>query len=176
MKLENLLKDGKIEARVHPVFLPQDHPLSSVANSFNAVFVVGDAVGDIMIYGRGAGDLPTGSAIVSDIVYCARQVEHARYSEMFNEMTKDDIIQDFESAYYVRMTVHDAPGVLADVTTVLKKYNISISQIKQDKKDDIIPIIFVTRKTSENAMNKAIDEIKALKNIINVENVIRVEE
>ena len=91
-------------------------------------------------------------------------------------MTKEDIVADFESAYYVRMTVHDAPGVLADVTTVLKKYNISVSQIRQDKKSDIIPIIFVTRKTKEKAMNAAVEEIAALNNIIKVDNVIRVED
>ena len=169
-------KNGKIEARVHPVFLPKSHPLASVSNSFNAVFVVGDAVGDIMIYGRGAGDLPTGSAIVSDIVYCARQVEHARYSEMFNNMTEEELIKDFESEYYVRLTVHDVPGVLADVTTVLKNNKISVSQIRQDKNSEIVPIIFVTQKTHENAMNKAIEEISKLQNIIKVENVIRVEQ
>lgn len=169
-------KNGKIEARVHPVFLPKSHPLASVSNSFNAVFVVGDAVGDIMIYGRGAGDLPTGSAIVSDIVYCARQVEHARYSEMFNNMTEDELIKDFESEYYVRLTVHDVPGVLADVTTVLKNNKISVSQIRQNKNSEIVPIIFVTQKTHENAMNKAIEEISKLQNIIKVENVIRVEQ
>lgn len=169
-------KNGKIEARVHPVFLPESHPLASVSNSFNAVFVVGDAVGDIMIYGRGAGDLPTGSAIVSDIVYCARQVEHARYSEMFNNMTEDELIKDFESEYYVRLTVHDVPGVLADVTTVLKNNKISVSQIRQNKNSEIVPIIFVTQKTHENAMNKAIEEISKLQNIIKVENVIRVEQ
>lgn len=169
-------KNGKIEARVHPVFLPKSHPLASVSNSFNAVFVVGDAVGDIMIYGRGAGDLPTGSAIVSDIVYCARQVEHARYSEMFNNMTEEELIKDFESEYYVRLTVHDVPGVLADVTTVLKNNKISVSQIRQDKNSEIVPIIFVTQKTHENAMNKAIEEISKLQNVIKVENVIRVEQ
>lgn len=169
-------KNGKIEARVHPVFLPKSHPLASVSNSFNAVFVVGDAVGDIMIYGRGAGDLPTGSAIVSDIVYCARQVEHARYGEMFNNMTESELIKDFESEYYVRLTVHDVPGVLADITTVLKNNKISVSQIRQDKNSEIVPIIFVTQKTHEYAMNKAIEEISKLHNIIKVENVIRVEQ
>ena len=67
--------DGKIEARVHPAFIPADHPLSSVKGSFNAVFIQGDNVGDIMLYGRGAGDLPTGSAIVSDIVFAAKQTK-----------------------------------------------------------------------------------------------------
>ncbi len=168
--------NGKIEARVHPVFLPKSHPLASVSGSFNAVFVVGDAVGDIMTYGRGAGALPTGSAIVSDIIYCARQVEHARYSEMFNVMKEDDVIKDFESEYYVRLNVHDVPGVLADITAVLKKYSISVQQIKQDKNNDIIPITFVTQKTHEFAMNSAVEEISKLPNIIKVENVIRVEE
>ncbi len=168
--------NGKIEARVHPVFLPKSHPLASVSGSFNAVFVVGDAVGDIMTYGRGAGALPTGSAIVSDIIYCARQVEHARYSEMFNVMKEEDVIKDFESEYYVRLSVHDVPGVLADITAILKKYSISVQQIKQDKNNDIIPITFVTQKTHEFAMNSAVEEISKLPNIIKVENVIRVEE
>jgi len=168
--------NGKIEARVHPVFLPKGHPLASVSNSFNAVFVTGDAVGDIMTYGRGAGALPTGSAIVSDIIYCARQVEHARYSEIFTEITEDELIKNFESEYYVRLTVHDVPGVLADITNVLKKYNISISQIKQDKNNDIIPITFVTQKAHEFDMMNAVKDIEKLDNIIKVENVIRVEE
>ncbi len=168
--------NGKIEARVHPVFLPKSHPLASVSNSFNAVFVTGDAVGDIMTYGRGAGALPTGSAIVSDIIYCARQVEHARYSEIFTEITEDELIKNFESEYYVRLTVHDVPGVLADITNVLKKYNISISQIKQDKNNDIIPITFVTQKAHEFDMMNAVKDIEKLDNIIKVENVIRVEE
>jgi homoserine dehydrogenase len=129
-----------------------------------------------MTYGRGAGALPTGSAIVSDIIYCARQVEHARYSEMFNVMKEDDVIKDFESEYYVRLNVHDVPGVLADITAVLKKYSISVQQIKQDKNNDIIPITFVTQKTHEFAMNSAVEEISKLPNIIKVENVIRVEE
>ncbi len=168
-------KGQKIEARVHPVFLPKSHPLASVNGAFNAVFVVGDAVGDIMIYGRGAGALPTGSAIVSDIVFCARQVEHARYSEMFDVMPASDIVTDFESEYYVRLNARDVSGVIADVAAVFKKYKVSISQMRQDANKEVIPIVFITHKTSENAMKKAIEEIKKLPNIISVENVIRVE-
>jgi len=168
-------KGQKIEARVHPVFLPKSHPLASVNGAFNAVFVVGDAVGDIMIYGRGAGALPTGSAIVSDIVFCARQVEHARYSEMFDVMPASDIVTDFESEYYVRLNARDVSGVIADVAAVFKKYKVSISQMRQDANKEVIPIVFITHKTSENAMKKAIEEIKKLPNIISVENMIRVE-
>ncbi len=165
-------KDKKIEARVHPVFLPKSHPLASVNGSFNAVFVVGDAVGDIMIYGRGAGALPTGSAIVSDIVFCARQVEHARYGEIFDVMDKNEIITDFESEYYLRLNVRD---VVADIAAVFKKHKVSIAQMRQDENKEIIPIVFITHKTSENAMKSAIEDIKKLANVISVENVIRVE-
>ena len=168
-------KGKKIEARVHPVFLPKSHPLASVNGSFNAVFVVGDAVGDIMIYGRGAGALPTGSAIVSDVVFCARQVEHARYSEMFDVMGKDEIITDFESEYYLRLNARDVSGVVADIAAVFKKHKVSIAQMRQDENKEIIPIVFITHKTSENAMKQAIEEIKGLKNVLSVENVIRVE-
>ena len=168
-------KDKKIEARVHPVFLPKSHPLASVNGSFNAVFVVGDAVGDIMIYGRGAGALPTGSAIVSDIVFCARQVEHARYGEIFDVMDKNEIITDFESEYYLRLNVRDVSGVVADIAAVFKKHKVSIAQMRQDENKEIIPIVFITHKTSENAMKSAIEDIKKLANVISVENVIRVE-
>ncbi|MDE7071473.1 MAG: homoserine dehydrogenase [Clostridia bacterium] len=168
-------KGKQIEARVHPVFLPKTHPLASVNGSFNAVFVVGDAVGDIMIYGRGAGALPTGSAIVSDIVFCARQVEHARYSEMFDVMDKKEIVTDFESEYYLRLSARDVSGVIADIASVFKKHKVSIAQMRQEENKEIVPIVFITHMTSENAMKGAIEEIKSLKNVISVDNVIRVE-
>lgn len=168
-------KEGKIEARVHPVFLSKDHPLANVNDAFNAVFIVGDAVGDIMLYGRGAGALPTGSAIVSDVVFCARQEVHARYSEMNTSMTASDIIEDFESDYYLRLNARDVSGVIADIAGVFKKHNVSISQMRQDRNNEIIPIIFVTHKTREKAMKAAVEEIAALKNVVSVENLIRVE-
>ena len=95
------LVDGKIEARVHPAFVPDGHPLAGVKGSFNACFIVGDNVGDIMLYGRGAGDLPTGSAIVSDIVYCAKQTEHS-YCPFDNSaagVRDEDFAANFESEY-----------------------------------------------------------------------------
>ena len=141
------------------------------------MFVVGDAVGDVMIYGRGAGALPTGSAIVSDIVFCARQVEHARYSEMFDVMDKKEIITDFESEYYMRLSARDVSGVIADIASVFKKHKVSIAQMRQDHEvnKEVVPIVFITHKTSENAMKSAIEDIKNLKNVIGVDNVIRVE-
>lgn len=168
-------KNGKIEVRVHPVFLPKTHPLASVNGAFNAVFIVGDAVGDIMIYGQGAGAMPTGSAIVSDIVFCARQETHARYGEMNNIMKPEQVIADFESEYYIRMNLRDESGVIADIANVFKKYKVSIRQMRQDENKEIVPVIFVTHKTTEKAMKNAIEEISNLKNVASVENVIRVE-
>ena len=165
----------KIEARVTPVFLSKDHPLANVNDSFNAVFLVGDSVGDIMLYGRGAGALPTGSAIVSDIVFCARQEKHARYSEMNVSMTESDIEYDYESEYYIRLDVHDVVGVIADIAAVFKKHKVSISQMRQADSKEIIPVVFVTHKTREFDMQKAIEEIGRLGNVIGVRNVIRVE-
>lgn len=165
----------KIEARVTPVFLSKNHPLANVNDSFNAVFLVGDNVGDIMLYGRGAGALPTGSAIVSDIVFCARQEKHARYSEMNVSMTESDIEYDYESEYYIRLDVHDVVGVIADIAAVFKKHKVSISQMRQADSKEIIPVVFVTHKTREFDMQKAIEEIGRLGNVIGVRNVIRVE-
>lgn len=165
----------KIEARVHPVFISNSHPLASVNDSFNAIFIVGDNVGDIMLYGKGAGSLPTGSAVVSDIVFCARQLEHARYDEMNNRFTKADMIGDFESDYYLRLTVADRPGVLSKITSIFAKCDISIMSMRQDCGDGAVQCIFVTHKSSENNINKALVELNNITEVHRVESVIRVE-
>ncbi len=169
------LIDGKIEARVHPVFLKNSHPLASVSGSFNGIFLVGDNVGDIMLYGRGAGSLPTGSAVVSDIVFCARQIEHARYAEISDVITKKDIITDFTSDYYMRMTVLDIPGVLSQITSIFADNNISITSMRQDAGEGVVSIVLVTHKSSENNIRKAIKEIESLSEVQKVNAVIRVE-
>ena len=169
------LIDGKIEARVHPVFLKNSHPLASVSGSFNGVFLVGDNVGDIMLYGRGAGSLPTGSAVVSDIVFCARQIEHARYAEISDVIKKQDIITDFTSDYYMRMTVLDIPGVLSQITSIFADNNISITSMRQDAGEGVVSIVLVTHKSSENNIRKAIKEIESLSEVQKVNSVIRVE-
>ncbi len=169
------LIDGKIEARVHPVFLKNSHPLASVSGSFNGIFIVGDNVGDIMLYGRGAGALPTGSAVVSDIVFCARQIEHARYSEINDVISKTDIISDFTSDYYMRMTVLDIPGVLSQITSIFADNNISITSMRQDAGEGVVSIVLVTHKSSENNIRKAISEIESLSEVQKVNALIRVE-
>ena len=161
-----------VEARVHPAFLPHSHPLAAVKGSFNAVMLNGDNVGDIMLYGRGAGDLPTGSAIVSDIIYCASQTMHKRFD--FQEIKS--FSDDFVCKYYIRMTVDDKSGVLSKVASVLAKYDISIKSLQQKPRngDTVSSIIFLIHETNEQSMNKAIAEVKSLNVVKTVDAVIRV--
>ena len=168
--------EGKIEARVHPAFIPSDHPLASVKGSFNAVFITGDNVGDIMLYGRGAGDLPTGSAIVSDIVFAAKQTVH-QYTDFKNsdKVKTTDFSKNFSCRYYIRMNVKDEAGVLAKITSAFGKYGISIDTMQQINNDNKATVIFLIHKTCENNLSKATSVISKLDCINSIDAIIRVE-
>ncbi len=169
----------KIEARVHPVFLPNEHPLSSVKGSFNAVYVNGDNVGDLMFYGRGAGALPTGSAIVSDVIFAAAQDKPRRFAwEEVKDVNDADFESEFSSKYYIRITVKDVQGVLAKVSTAFEKFNVSINAvIQKDAKDNAeLPIIFVTHLTKESTMQAALKDIAEIDGVVEIAALIRVED
>lgn len=177
--ISKLHEDGRVEARVHPVFIPDSEPLATVKGSFNAVHVVGDAVGDIMLYGRGAGDLPTGSAIVSDIVYAANQKTHKLtcFKNDGLHIPYREFVRDFESEYYVRMTVKEEVGVLASVSGIFGRGGVSIKSViqKGEQKDGLVTIIYETHKTVESNMDKAIRKIKKLPSVVEVNSLIRIE-
>ncbi len=166
-----------IEVRVHPTFIPKAHPLASVNDSFNAVYLNGDAVDDVMLYGRGAGALPTASAVVSDVLYAATHSE-IKYSTFKNNATAESnvkFISDFESAYYLRLLVDDKAGVLAKISGICGKYGISIVEISQKSKEgEQVPLIIITHRTTENAVKNAVAKINA-SGLGTVESVIRVE-
>ena len=168
---------GNIEVRVHPAFIRKDHPLASVNDSFNAVFLKGDSVGDIMLYGRGAGALPTGSAIVSDVIYAATHSE-AKYATFKNTQSAEPgvkFVTDFKSRYYIRFTAKDRPGVLAKVAGIFAKYNISIIDLLQKGEDmETIPIILITHETGEMSVRRAVEKIGQLEDVTAVNSVIRV--
>lgn len=170
--------DGKIEARVHPAFIPSEHPLAQVQGSFNALFMHGDNVDDVMLYGRGAGSFPTGSAIVSDIVYAASVTEHRRYAwEEDLDVNKNDFEHNFISKYYVRILVDDNEGILSAIAAVFSKNKISIkSLVQKDSKKKSVPIVFITHETREESMKNALDEISQLVGVESVAAVIRVED
>lgn len=166
MKLLAIGKNSNngIEVRVHPTFIKQGHPLASVNDSYNAVYITGDSVEDVMLYGRGAGALPTGSAIVGDVIYCAT---HPTYHYSTFKNTEDaspdtKFIENFESAYYIRLEVADKPGVLAKVSSIFSKCGISVAQMKQlecSNESSTVPLIFVTHVTKENNIKKAVTDI-----------------
>ena len=170
--------DGKIEARVHPAFIPSEHPLAQVQGSFNALFMHGDNVDDVMLYGRGAGSFPTGSAIVSDIVYAATVTEHRRYAwEEVIDIDKNDFEYNFISKYYVRILVDDNEGILSAIAAVFSKNKISIkSLVQKDSKKKNVSIVFITHETREKSMKNALDEISQLVGVESVAAVIRVED
>ena len=161
-----------------PAFLPSGHPLSSVSGSFNAVYVHGDSVDDIMLYGRGAGALPTGSAIVSDIVFAAGREQHRRFAwELEKEVKDEDFASDFSSRYYVRLTVSDEEGTLSKITGVFGRCGISLATVVQKEAvSREVAVIFVTHETKESTMKKALNGIKQLSGVENIAALIRVEE
>ena len=173
--------DKGVEVRVHPTFVPDSHPLASVNDSFNAVYLVGDAVGDVMLYGRGAGALPTASAVVSDVIYAATHSE-VKYSTFKNKEKADKnvkFITDFESAYYLRLCVDEKPGALNTISGVFAKCGMSIVEIAQKGKgadeNGRVPLVIITHKTTERTINRAVEKIKEL-DIGSVESVIHVEQ
>ncbi len=171
--------NGKIEARVHPAFVPTDHPLASVSGSFNAVYLKGDSVDDIMLYGRGAGALPTGSAIVSDILFAAKQSEPQRFSFMeVDKVNDEDFLDDFQSKYYIRLLANDMEGTLGKIANAFGKNNINILDVLQRKvtKENNVPIVFVTSLAKESVMKKTLAEIEKLAGVEKILAFIRVED
>jgi homoserine dehydrogenase len=172
-------RGNSIEARVHPTFIPVNHPLAAVRDSFNAIFIKGDAVGNLMLYGRGAGDMPTGSAIISDIITSSHQTQKHRYSTFYNEDIASVEVEfegDWETEFFVRLSVKDEPGVLAKIAGIFGKYGVSIaSVIQKGHNEEKVPLIFVTHKARELSVKNAIEDIRNETDVIRVENVIRVE-
>lgn len=166
-------RDGRIEARVHPAFLPDTHPLSFVKGSFNALFLSGDSVDDVMFYGRGAGALPTGSAIVSDIVFCARNDKHRHFTFENEEVDESAFTSDFSSMYYVRFDVKASEGTLAKIASVLGKNKISVKSVLQKSENTLI---VVTHEVKESVMRKALSEAEQLDGVDKISALIRVEE
>ena len=169
--------DSGIEVRVHPTFIKSEHPLANVNDSYNAVYITGDSVEDVMLYGRGAGALPTGSAIVGDVIYCATH-QGFNYSTFKNTEKADPstkFVRNFESAYYIRLDAEDKAGVLSKITSVLSKNGISVAEVIQEKHSENgkVPVILITHNTHENSVKKAVNDINSTSGIANVVSVIR---
>jgi homoserine dehydrogenase len=188
IKLLAISKDhgDAIEARVHPTMIPFDNLLSSVNGSLNAITISGDAVGDILLYGHGAGMMPTASAVISDTVDISRnilsgvnsripllsyQMDHIRHIPV---MPLDEIL----THYYVRFSALDQPGVLSKISGILGNYGISIKTVHQKgrKMNGSVPIVMLTHLSKEADVRKALAEITALDIVGDAPVLIRIED
>ncbi|WP_026883815.1 homoserine dehydrogenase [Clostridium akagii] len=171
--------NGSLELRVHPTMIPIAHPLANVNDSFNAILIKGNAVGDLMFYGQGAGSLPTGSAVVSDIISILRNDMTLRSISTVENKAASKLIlnqQAYKSQYYLRFSVKDMSGVLGEISSIWGKNNVSISSIIQkDEKQGIVTLIIVTHDAIEGDINKSVAEIEHLDSVYNIDNLIRVE-
>ena len=162
--------NGELEARVHPALIPEDHLLASVGGVYNAVYVVGDAVGSLMFYGRGAGQMPTASAVVSDIAEIARSLFHDRTARAVPPPQLSDgeaevkEMSQVRTCYYLRIMAIDKPGVLSKVAGILGSNNISIASVIQKGRHEqsAVPIVMMTHEAVEGDMQRSLKAIDHL--------------
>jgi homoserine dehydrogenase len=183
--------DGSLGVRVHPAMVPSDHPLAAVRDSFNAVFVEGDAVGQLMLLGRGAGGLPTASAVLGDLVDAAHNLTvrgAARKLELHAVAIRP--IDDLRCAYYLSLFVADRSGVLAAIAGVLGRHNVSVRSMEQDAPEpeggpvDAAPhaageeaqahLMFVTHPAFERDMQACLHELRSLDAVQRIGGLLRV--
>lgn len=171
--------DNEIELRVHPTMIPKTHELASVSNEFNGVYLVGRYTTDTMFYGKGAGQMPTASVVVSDIVDIALKIKSKLYISplrYFNDF-KIKPIENVASRYYFRFHVIDKPGVLGKIATELGKNKVSISGVSQKEENkEIVPLIITTHLAIENDVRRAIESINKLDVVKDKTAVIRIED
>jgi len=167
--------DGSIGVRVHPAMVPTDHPLAAVRESFNAVFVEGASVGDLMFYGRGAGGDPTASAILGDVIDAAinrRKGSHASVGQLSTARIRP--IDDVESAFYLNLEVVDRPGVLAQVATAFGENGVSIRSMEQEGMGAEARLIFITHRAREAAVRATLAALDRLDAVDRIRSVMRV--
>lgn len=178
--------DNKVEARVHPTMIPDDHILAKVDGALNAISIHGDAAQEIVLHGQGAGMLPTASAIISDVCDIARNIRVGinrripSLSFAFKELTHKPVIKisEITCKYYIRLSAKDSPGVLSKVSGILGNFGISIESVHQKGKNkaNAVPIVMITHMAKESNIQRALKEIDALDEILDKPVIIRIED
>jgi homoserine dehydrogenase len=180
------IDQGKIEARVHPTLIPEKHLISTVEGVFNAIYIKGDAIGPTLFYGQGAGQMPTGSAVISDLVELGRnlliqatgrRVPLLAYQESAIEKISLKKMEDVVMPFYMRFSALDRPGVLSKISGILGKNGISIASVIQKgrKIKGAVPIVMMTHEAKEKNVHRALKEIDQLGVILGKTIFIRVE-
>ncbi len=173
---------GVVEARVHPVFIPEDFLLAKVNGVYNAIQAEGDLVGKLIFYGQGAGAQPTSSAIVSDVIAIGQSIASGKkVPSVMRRMQLKPVrpISELETKYYLRMSIADRPGVLAQIAKILGDRSISIASVIQKETDvatQTAMIVIMTHPAREEFMQQALAEMRAVSAVAEICNLIRVEE
>ena len=166
--------DGEVAVRVHPAMVPTGHPLANVNDSFNAVFVEGATVGDLMFYGRGAGGGPTASAVLGDLVDAAVNVANGAAARLsITEKATLRSVDELSSQFYLTMVVSDEPGVLAQVATVFGTHGVSIQVMEQSGTGGDAELCLILHETTEAALHATLDELDGLNVVRGIGSVIR---
>jgi homoserine dehydrogenase len=177
LAIAELGDDDRIAVRVHPAMLRASHPLASVRDAFNAVFVEGERVGELMFYGRGAGGDATATAVVGDLVSVARNLLAGARGvgcTCFLERTIRPM-EEMTGQYYILLRVEDRPGVLAEIASVLGRNDVSIERVWQEGTGRDAQLVFITHRAVEGAFQRAVAQIRELKPVEEVRSVLRVE-
>lgn len=173
--------DSAILARVHPTLLPRTHPLANVHDVFNAVWIRGDFVGDVMLSGRGAGSEPTASAVVGDLIDVGRNIVAGGPGSAipYDEGMETAPIDALETGFYVRLNVYDRPKVLGAIAGVFGEHGVSLAAMEMrvlDPERGIGEIVFLTHRSRESAFRAALEDLRRSEGVVEVCNWIRVEE
>jgi homoserine dehydrogenase len=168
--------EGDVAVRVHPAMVPVHHPLASVRESFNALFIEGDAVGELMLYGRGAGGGPTASAILGDLIDAAKNLVGGGRGATIGPLQRRPIrsIDAVASQFYLSLDVVDRPGVLAAIAGEFGAHDVSILSMQQEGRRDDARIIFVTHQARESDLRSTVDAVERLDVVKTVGSVLRV--
>lgn len=180
------IHDNHVEARVHPTMIPDSNPLSNVNSSMNAIVIEADATGQTMLYGHGAGMMPTGSAVLSDIADIARNIISGSSTRMpilgylEDHIRKIPILDmaQLNTRYYLRFEAQDHPGVLSRISGILSENNISIKSVHQEGRNDNgkVPIMMITHLANEACVQNALKQISTSQSVIGSPVIIRIEE
>ena len=177
LAISDVTKDGAIAVRVHPALISRNHPLASVRESFNAVFVESVSAGQMMFYGRGAGGAPTASAILGDLVAVARHRVSGGLGPRESDYAERKIakIGDTQTRYLIRLNVADKPGVLESVAHVFASHQVSIQTVRQSGAGDKAELIVMTHISSESALSQTVKDLAKLDSVTDIASVLRVE-
>jgi homoserine dehydrogenase len=177
LAIAELTPADEISVRVHPVMLHKSHPLASVRDAYNAVFVEAESAGSLMFYGRGAGGAPTASAILGDVVAVARHIALNSVGQRETDYADRDIapIESTKTKFLIRLEVADKAGVLASIATTFANHGVSIQTVNQAGRNDDAEVTIVTHLATEGELKATVESLKKMDAVQNISSVIRVE-